>query len=402
MAKTPIPVGEWPAVVSTYNTGLARHAGPAAACQLSGFTTGPLGDAHVAVYEDFQPAGAAYAHMTYGQPGYGGWFARYDGGTTTSVALLSNGMVAVVFVDRTAVTFGRILVHIYDASQGIRRTVNPFVLAQGRRAVISTTRATVVALPHGGQFVVAFHRGRAGPSMPHSTSLNYVICTPDGYVDGHFTRIRRTREHLIHQVDGFADFNTVPQLALLPQSEFVAVFQENDPKAVAGRVVRRHVDRLRLPYLPANPFSAVVATGQSPSVSSLGNGRYVCAFKDPTPAIRFFIFDGRSGPTTQTGFRADAGVSLPVDWPAVTTLTTGEFVIAWAAIGNQGIRARLFNPDGSPASDEFVASATSLPFPRYPCTGPSLAPRSDGGVHMIWTQGTPPFANVSGRAWTFS
>jgi hypothetical protein len=72
--------------------------------------------------------------------------------------------------------------------------------------------------------------------------------------------------------------------------------------------------------------------------------------------------------------------------PAVATLASGNYVIAWVSEQERGVNsvdiyARIFTPDGVPVTDEIpVNSGSSV------CHSPAIAPLADGGFTVVWTQ----------------
>ena len=76
--------------------------------------------------------------------------------------------------------------------------------------------------------------------------------------------------------------------------------------------------------------------------------------------------------------------------PAVATLASGNYVIAWvseqeSAFNNVDIYARIFTPDGVPVTDEIMVDGTNG-ISASVCHSPSVAPLSDGGFTVVWAQ----------------
>lgn len=73
--------------------------------------------------------------------------------------------------------------------------------------------------------------------------------------------------------------------------------------------------------------------------------------------------------------------------PVIATLTNGNFVIAYEVtdVTPTEIRFRIYNPDGTPASDEFVQKSINLGG-GLPVTNPAIEPLPDGGFILAWQE----------------
>jgi len=91
--------------------------------------------------------------------------------------------------------------------------------------------------------------------------------------------------------------------------------------------------------------------------------------------------------------------------PALAILTSGKFVVAWE---EDGLRGRIFNPDGSPATDQFVLCNQGLG-----AATPSIAATPDGGFYVAFMRfegnhNTPVLPDnpmqwiIKGQAWAVS
>jgi hypothetical protein len=92
--------------------------------------------------------------------------------------------------------------------------------------------------------------------------------------------------------------------------------------------------------------------------------------------------------------------------PSVATLSNGNYVIAWISeqersASSVDVYARIFTPDGVPVTTEIPVNSGTTP-----CSGPSVAPSSDGGFTAVWAQQDSAVAtngwDVWGRAFSAS
>ncbi|MDA9464495.1 hypothetical protein [Bradyrhizobium sp. CCBAU 53415] len=145
-----------------------------------------------------------------------------------------------------------------------------------------------------------------------------------------------------------------------------------------------------------------------PVVTALKNGGFVVAWSDGSGSgsdasfqgIRAQVFnaDGsKSGSeflvnSTTTGYQLDE---------AITALSDGRFVVTWtdgSATGGDtsswAVRAQIFNADGSKSGTEFLVNTTTSSF-QY---NPAITALNDGQFVVAWTDGSATGGDTSGTA----
>ena len=149
--------------------------------------------------------------------------------------------------------------------------------------------------------------------------------------------------------------------------------------------------------------NAVPTGDQSePAVAALSNGGFVVVWTHPTAftgfniLYRLFQADG----TPVSAFESSLG-GFANDTEASVTATATGFLVAWTSTdfgdgSGSHIRARLFNNNGSVASDEFIVNATVTAGSQFE---PSVANLADGRFVITWTDpGSPAQGDPSGSS----
>jgi hypothetical protein len=142
----------------------------------------------------------------------------------------------------------------------------------------------------------------------------------------------------------------------------------------------------------------------SPAVTGLADGTYVVVWTDTVGAdfedvvLRVFNADGSPATEEMQVNQTAAGAQQNDDWVAetITTLADGRFVVTWtdrsgADGSGWGVFARVFNADGSPATNEFQVNSTASGSQQYGSVG-ALA---DGGFVVTWSD----LSNADGSGW---
>jgi hypothetical protein len=149
--------------------------------------------------------------------------------------------------------------------------------------------------------------------------------------------------------------------ALLDNQRYIDVWRDDDTKQVYGQVNTEtgavSVNTFLLDTRPSD-FDSF------PVVARLDFGHFVAAWADLTSdtiSYRIYSFDGLSTVTPVTGELT--AEQFPGVFPyntSISTLSDGQFVIAWNDLSppanDFNIHERVFNSDGSPATDEFIAN----------------------------------------------
>ena len=141
--------------------------------------------------------------------------------------------------------------------------------------------------------------------------------------------------------------------------------------------------------------SSIPGAQVDPSVAALPSGRFVAAWTTGGEGVsngfdlraRLFNADGSPSAndfivnTTRTAAQGE----LDQSQPTVTALDNGRFVITWKTTidsGNHNIRARLFNPDGTGAGNDFVVNTSSVS--NNIQFKPVVASLADGRFVIAW------------------
>ncbi|MCB1328019.1 MAG: hypothetical protein KDK28_00490, partial [Maritimibacter sp.] len=147
------------------------------------------------------------------------------------------------------------------------------------------------------------------------------------------------------------------------------------------------------------------ATGDQfqPSITALAGGGFFIAWTDNSRgldtggddtsnyAIRGQAFDARGAPVGSE-FRVNQVTTYGQSQPEVLALADGRFIVAFSDTSSGletggddaeygAIRARIFNPDGSPDSAEFLVNVTTTGHQNEP----QMAQLADGRVIFTWT-----------------
>lgn len=177
----------------------------------------------------------------------------------------------------------------------------------------------------------------------------------------------------------------LPDIAILTNGNYVSVYEQDDlsnPPKVKFRI-----------FTPTGSFVAAqeVAPGgigdRAPVVTSLTNGNFVVAWLEEAPSGSF-DFDIKAQVYTSTGALVGGTIlaANTLDFetePAIIALPDGDFVIAWHNDTDDALEARRFNPDGTSDGSTFTVTgpvATLNTLPDIGVTG-------DGRILFSWGDG---------------
>lgn len=183
---------------------------------------------------------------------------------------------------------------------------------------------------------------------------------------------------LISAAQNSADEDKLGDTAVLRTGRFVTVYQEDDNGISSLEFTIRspggsHITRA----------SAIANKGYDPVVASLSDGGFVVAYTlfNKIYAKIFSDTGAWQRSLSIASFREDH------HQPAVISLPDGRFVIAWDLIGENSVKAQLFNGDGNPEGDIFTvtnASATQI----------DIGVTGDGRILMSWSANRDVFASI--------
>jgi hypothetical protein len=349
-----------------------------------------------------------------------------------SVAALANGKFVVVWEDDSAGT-NDVKGQIYNADGskfGAEMTIDADPLADDQRPVVTGTA--------DGRFAVAWEDDSGGgPVDIVARVYNSDGTSPSGTYQNAF------------RVNTFTTrAEAEPAIAAAAGGRFLMswtsfVVSDNDVYARAYNAAGEFSSA-------ATSVSKTIGNESQTAVAGLANGNYLMAWTDSGSTnhtdgsgshIRARIFDGTGAAIGDpNGFIVNASAAFDQSEPVVAGLRDGTFVVVWttplagfldfrrfqadgtpltafdqpiASFANEGrasvtatatgflvawtdtgsadgagshIRARLFNNDGSTASDEFVANTTVTAGNQ---SAPTVATLADGRLVITWTDPGP-------------
>ena len=141
--------------------------------------------------------------------------------------------------------------------------------------------------------------------------------------------------------------------------------------------------------------SGAIDNQANSTVSALGNGRFVVAWRDGSipdaltgsSEIRAQVFNADRTPAGSS-FQVNTTTALNQTMPSITTLTNGNFVVTWVDESASGldasltaIRARVCNGNGTAVGEEFVVNTTTNGSQNQP----AITALANGGFVAVWT-----------------
>jgi hypothetical protein len=191
-----------------------------------------------------------------------------------------------------------------------------------------------------------------------------------------------------------------PQVQLLANDNIIFVWQ--------GSVIARGIPSIyarfaRNPDKEASSYGTNFYTGDiqvntftrdqqaDPAVAALPDGSAIITWSSSDEDGSMWGVYARRLTATGKGFPAkqflvNQYTSYNQRNPAVATLASGNYVIAWISeqerfAGSVDVYARIFTAAGVPVTDEIPINSGS-----NVCSGPSVAPMNDGGFTVVWAQ----------------
>ena len=184
-----------------------------------------------------------------------------------------------------------------------------------------------------------------------------------------------------------------PTVTALADGGFVVTWESTDPGDGSGECIRARV--FDADGDPAGDDFIVNTTTTDDqvdvSVTALVDGGYVVTWQSidagdgSGTCIRGRVFDADGNPTGDD-FIVNSTVTNDQTRPEVTALADGRFVVTWQSEDGGdgdgiGVRARVFNADGSPAGDDFIVNTTGTDSQF----DPSTTALADGRFVVTWT-----------------
>lgn len=154
--------------------------------------------------------------------------------------------------------------------------------------------------------------------------------------------------------------------------------------------------------------TAAAADQLKSAVTGLANGGFVIVWRDESTAagdtsgdaIRAQVYDA-NGNTSGAEFVVNTTTTGDQQYPAITGLADGRFVMVWQDASQTGgdtslaaIRGQVFNADGSTSGSEFLVN-TSTAFTQ---SQPAISELADGRLIVTWTDFSQLVDDTSGSA----
>ncbi len=138
-------------------------------------------------------------------------------------------------------------------------------------------------------------------------------------------------------------------------------------------------------------------------VATLSDGRFVVVWRSSDDGdgsgsnIRGRLFSGDGSPLGDD-FIINSSTLYSQEYPAVTALRDGGFAVAWSSSDGGdnsgfGIRARFFDNEGVPISDDFIANSDFAGDQSFP----DIIQLSTGDVLLAWANNSGDGASAEGR-----
>ena len=363
---------------------LGRFSVPIAPAQVAAFSDGRV----VVVYEGLSSE-AVCARIISPDGSLSPEIAVEHGVSAASVAVLPNDDFVVAYrwsFGGRWVAVGTILAQLYNPD-GSPNTL--FNIAKGSDDWLWTSvwGPCVASMRGDRTFVVLWSRGHLRVFRPSQSRLAYSIIDP--------VKPQPSVQVVFPQspISQNWKFNACPQIDWL-NGIFFIVSETDDG----------HIFETVRSYTGSMEWEQRDKRGNHPTGAFLrwhGDTRTVVAFTHPlllgVKRIDYVVQGAGVLFGTYTGH---AGLGSR---PALAALAEGRFVIAWEAPNFGGIRARLFNPDGSPETNEFELSAVGA--------APSIVATPNGGFYAVWMDYPGPVSPsadpsvhwvIKGQPWGFA
>ncbi len=258
------------------------------------------------------------------------------------VTALANGNVVVTYATDKSLAVARIL------SPNGTPITSEIALDQDSPTI--SRQADVIALADGG-FVATW-------ISPHGTDSYFAISARLFNANG----TPRTDEFVVSQVN--VDHQQFPSVTELANGNIGFAWQTDGTYHIKGRVFDLAGDPVTNEYQVSTGVSGDINHSRwNTKIAALDNGNQVVVWGEASD-IKVHVMSAAGGSVSAV---FDANTYDPTDptaidgWqPDVIALADGRFLVAWAN-GYAGIRARVFNADGTEAVPEFdISPAASL------------------------------------------
>jgi Ca2+-binding RTX toxin-like protein len=279
----------------------------------------------------------------------------------------------------------------------------PGAIPFGAEFLVNTTtllgqfEPTITALADG-RFVVAWTDNSQSGGDTSGVAVRAQIFNADGSKSGAELLVNTTTTN---------DQDT-PTITALAGGGFVAAWRDDSQ---SGGDVNSFAVRAQIFDAGGSPSGAEflvntkVTNGQfEPTITALPDGRFVAAWRDggsdPTSGVRAQVFNA-DGSKSGAELLVNTTTTNSQEQPTITALADGRFVVAWADESASGgdtsgfaVRAQVFNPDGTPSGTELLVNTTTAAAQERP----TIAALADGRFVVAWQDASANGGDNSGNA----
>ncbi|MGH6770050.1 MAG: beta strand repeat-containing protein [Xanthobacteraceae bacterium] len=277
------------------------------------------------------------------------------------------------------------------------------------------------AIPFGTEFLVNTTTvfGQFDPTITALADGRFVVAWTDNSQSGGDTSGFAVRAQMFN-ADGSpsgAEFlvNTTttndqdtPTITALAGGGFVAAWRDDSQ---SGGDVNSFAVRAQIFDAGGSPSGAEflvntkVTQGQfEPSITALPDGRFVAAWRDggsdPTSGVRAQVFNA-DGSKSGAELLVNTTTTNSQEQPTITALADGRFVVAWADESASGgdtssfaVRAQVFNTDGTPSGTELLVNTTTTNIQD----SPTITSLADGRFVVVWEDASASGGDTSSNA----
>jgi Ca2+-binding RTX toxin-like protein len=265
----------------------------------------------------------------------------------------------------------------------------------GNEFLVNTTTYATQSLPKiaalaNGRFVAVWSDWSATGGDTSESAIRAQMFNADGTKFG--------GELLVNTATTF--FQDVPAVTALPNGKFAITWMDTsrsggDPDSSAVRCQMYNGDGTR--YGAEFLVNTATANQQyDPAMASFGSGRFIVTWSDLSgvgdasqQGVKAQLFNSDGSPYG-IEFLVNSTTNRAQVQSTVAVLADSNFVAAWYDLSQAGpdtsgsaIRARLFNSAGIPFAPDFVVNTTTAGDQNMP----KVAALKDGGFVVTWTDG---------------
>jgi Ca2+-binding RTX toxin-like protein len=183
-----------------------------------------------------------------------------------------------------------------------------------------------------------------------------------------------------------------PTITSLANGRFVVAWSDAFESGISGHAVRAQVFNADGSKAGVEFLVNTTITGNQwePTITTLAGRRFLVAWNDDSQSSRDPYYTAvRAQVFNDDGSKAGAEIlvntptTLSQYDPTTTALANGRFAVAWSGsdTNGSGVRAQMFNVDGSKAGAEFLVNTTTI----YDQSEPKITTLSDGRFVVVWT-----------------